>query len=93
MRPETKKFLEMADFIPGYGSSGLIADLTPMVLENRFYTTAQVAERYGVSKQTVRNWIDSGEMRVSLSMGDGGAVRISSADLAEFETNHAGKRS
>jgi excisionase family DNA binding protein len=93
MKAETVLLLKLADTMSGYSSNALIADLAPMVLENRFYTTAQVAERYGVSKQTVRNWIDSGEMRVSLSMGDGGAVRISSADLAEFETNHAGKRS
>jgi excisionase family DNA binding protein len=51
-------------------------------LQNKFLTVTEVAERIRVNQQTVRNWIDRGELpahRVGARR-----VRVTEKDLAEF---------
>lgn len=52
----------------------------------KYLTTKEVAERYGVTPQAVRQWIDSGELRAEKSLIRG-HWKISENALAEFEAN------
>lgn len=46
-----------------------------------FYTTAEVATKFKVSQQTVRNWIAEGQLKARQINN---FYRISHADLVEF---------
>lgn len=50
--------------------------------EQQFYTTAKVASIFGVTTETVRNWIASGRLpAVRIASGH---YRVRRADLIEF---------
>lgn len=49
----------------------------------KFYTTRQVAERYGVKETTVLAWIRTGKIGAN-KLGDR-IYRISESDLDQFE--------
>ena len=53
-------------------------------------TVAEVAERFKVNQQTVRNWIDRGEL-AGLRIGSR-RVRVRAGDLAEFIIQSAAAR-
>ena len=58
-----------------------------MKLTKEYYTTDEVAERYGVSELTVRRWIRDSWLS-ALDLGCGGRTgpyRISLDDLSDFE--------
>ena len=46
------------------------------------YTLDQIAEKEGVSRQTVRNWIDAGKLR---KIQVGGRVFVRASDYATFK--------
>ena len=56
-------------------------------LRKRWYTPAEVAERVGVSRQTVVKWIERGELDAELTPG--GHHRI---PASAFTTRHRGDR-
>lgn len=89
MRSETTAFLIMADSITGYGRNQLLADLEPLITAKKFYTTQELAERYEVTIQTIKNWAKDKKLVPTLKVGDG-CVRYSAADLAEFEKKFPG---
>lgn len=53
----------------------------------KMYTAAQVAERYGVSKRTVWEWIRLGKLR-AVTVG-GRCYRVPADALADFERTAA----
>lgn len=53
----------------------------------KMYTAAQVAERYGVSKRTVWEWIRLGKLR-AFTVG-GRCYRVPTDALADFERTAA----
>lgn len=89
MRSESTALLIMADSIPGYGRDQLLADLEPLIASKKFYTTQELAERYEVTIQTIKNWAKDKKLVPTLKVGDG-CVRYSAADLAEFEKKFPG---
>lgn len=50
-----------------------------------YYSIRQVADRYGVHRNTVGNWLRSGAL-VSVKLGT--TVRISETALADFEAGN-----
>lgn len=91
MRSETTAFLLMADSITGYGREQLLSDLEPLFRAGKFYTVDELSERYGVSKQTIRNWASDKKLVPDLRVGDG-CVRYSAKVVAEFEINFRGDK-
>jgi hypothetical protein len=89
MRSESTALLIMADSIPGYSRDQLLADLEPLIASKKFYTTQELAERYEVTIQTIKNWTKDKKLVPTLKVGDG-CVRYSAADLAEFEKKFPG---
>lgn len=89
MRSETTAILNMADAIPGYSRNQLLADLEPLINQQRFYSTKELTERYGVTVQTLKNWEKDGKLVPDLRVGDG-CVRYSATLLAEFENKNRG---
>lgn len=89
MRSETTAILNMADAIPGYSRNQLLADLEPLINQQRFYSTKELTERYGVTVQTLKNWEKDGKLVPDLRVGDG-CVRYSATLLAEFEDKNRG---
>mgnify|MGYP000907870946 CR=1 FL=1 len=57
------------------------------VFMEKMYTAAQVAERYGVSKRTVWEWIRLGKLR-AVTVG-GRCYRVPADALADFERTAA----
>lgn len=58
----------------------------------RAYTVAEVAELYGVHRQTVYGWLERGDL-VGMKTGVGrGSWRVSVAALDEFEKSHTRSR-
>lgn len=51
-------------------------------MEDKMYTVQEVAQQLRVSERTVRNWVESGELRV-FRIGKRG-YRISETDLLAF---------
>lgn len=84
MRSETAAFLIMADSIPGYSREILLAEVEPLIAAKKFYTVKELAERYEVTIQTIKNWASDKKLIPTLKVGDG-CIRYSAADLAEFE--------
>ena len=91
MRAETIAILNMADAMENYGREQLLADLEKLVLDKKFYTCEELAARYGVTIQTLKNWETAGILQPDLRVGKG-CVRYSSGAIAEFENNYPGKR-
>lgn len=88
MQSETNIILSLADALPGYGRDRMLEDLEPLIRAKKFFTVQEVAERYGVTVQTVKNWAKE-KLVPSLRVGEG-CVRYSAADLAEFENKYRG---
>lgn len=55
-----------------------------------FLTERQVAARYGVHQNTVRNWVASGRIVQPLTLSPG-CVRWRLADIEEWENDKAAK--
>ena len=53
-------------------------------LDEPFFTVNEVAERFKVTRYTVRNWIKDGYMR-AMRFGGRGGYRISRDELRRFE--------
>ena len=91
MRHETVTILAMADAFKDYGRESLIADVEELISAKRFFTSAELAERYAVTGQTIANWEKDNILCPDLRVGKG-CVRYSARVVAEFEKNHPGKR-
>jgi DNA-binding XRE family transcriptional regulator len=91
MRTETIALLNMADSIIGYGRDVFIADIKSLYPAKDFFTADELAERYGVSRQTIQNWEADGRLVPDLRIGKG-CVRYSAAVVAAFEKKSAGQR-
>ena len=91
MRQETVAILAMADAVEGYGRETLFADIELLIAEKKFFTSAELAERYAVTGQTIANWEKDNILCPDLRVGKG-CVRYSAKVVAEFEKNHPGKR-
>jgi hypothetical protein len=89
MRSETTAILNLADSIPGYSHDQLLFDLEPLISAKKFYSAEELAVRYGVTEQTIRNWAKDHKLVPDLAVGKG-CVRYSAAVLAEFEKNYRG---
>lgn len=90
MRAETLALLNMADAIPGYGREALLQDVELLIAQKKYFTIDELATRYGVTTQTLRNWEKDEILIPDLRVGKG-CVRYSAAAVAEFEKNHPGK--
>lgn len=90
MRSETTALLALADAIPNYGREALLQDVEPLISAKRFYTTADLTIRYGVTVQTLINWANAGDLVPDLKVGKG-IVRYSAAAVAAFEKKHPGR--
>jgi DNA-binding XRE family transcriptional regulator len=83
--------LAILNFVDAMGCrSAFLRDIEPLVNENKFYSAEELAERYGVSEQTIRNWARDGKLEPDLKVG-AGCLRYSSAVIADFEAKHRGK--
>lgn len=91
MRSETDAFLKLADTIEGYGRETLLKDVEFLVSPKKYYSTDELAVRYGVTIQTLKNWEKDQLLVPDLRVGKG-CVRYSSAVIEKFEKNHPGKR-
>ena len=90
MRAETEALLNMADAITGYSREVLLQDVEKLIMRKKFWTCEELAERYVVSIQTLKNWEKEGKLVPDLRV-TGGCVRYSAFVIAEFEKNHPGK--
>jgi len=60
------------------------------VIDDRWFTVAEIAERLKVEDQTVRRWLKSGEL-VGSNFGGRTGWRIREADVNAFLEQRAGK--
>jgi predicted site-specific integrase-resolvase len=60
-----------------------------MYMEEKFYFTGEVAHICKVNPQTVRNWIKTGKLQVSMFIG--GKTVIAESALAEFNQKRTNK--
>lgn len=90
MRSETVAILALVDAMPNFSRADFLHDLEPLVNAGRFYTAEELAERYAVSEQTIRNWARDKKLEPTIKVGQG-CLRYSAAELAEFEKNNPGK--
>ena len=90
MRSETVGFLVMADSITGFSREQLLADLEPLIMQKKYFSTEELSARYGVTIQTLKNWENDGKLVPDLRVGKG-CVRYSAAAVADFERKHPGK--
>jgi excisionase family DNA binding protein len=56
-----------------------------LVVEERYYTPAEIAERLKVTPRTVYRWLESGELRAIRFTRE---YRISEADVEDFISRH-----
>ena len=78
-RSEARKtLLRLRDELAAHGRDREVAALGDLIAEDeavflklrkRYYTPAEVAERVGVSRQTVVKWIERGELDADLTPG------------------------
>jgi hypothetical protein len=87
MNAETVAILNLVDAMGC--RSAFLRDIEPLISEVKFYTAEDVAARYSVTEQTVRNWAREKKLVPTIKVG-GGCLRYSSSDLAEFEKKHPG---
>lgn len=90
MRGETVALLNMADAIPGYSREALLQDVELLIAQKKYFTTDELAVRYGVTVQTLKNWEKDRKLVPDFRVG-GGCVRYSAAVIADFENNHPGR--
>ena len=90
MRAETALFLQLADTIENYGRETLLKDVELLIAQKKYYTCDELAVRYGVTIQTLKNWENDGRLVPDLRVGKG-CVRYSAAVISEFERKHPGK--
>lgn len=90
MRPETVAILALADAWDGFGREALLKDVELLIAQKKYYTCDELAVRYGVTIQTLKNWEADGKLVPDLRVGKG-CVRYSAAAIAEFEKKHPGK--
>ena len=73
-----KTLLRLRDELAAHGREREVAALAELIAEDeavflklrkRYYTPAEVAERVGVSRQTVVKWIERGELDADLTPG------------------------
>ncbi len=65
--------------------------MTAGIAREEWLTVPQVAERLGVSEETVRRWIRAGELPVLDLGGPKAGYRIREADLEEFLQGRYGR--
>lgn len=89
MRPESVAILALADAIPNYSREHLLQDVEKLIASKRYYTCEDLAIRYDVTVQTIKNWHRDGRLVPDLRVGTG-TVRYSAAAVAGFEctSNH-----
>ena len=80
----TVKLLDIADMLFPRGRDEFLDDVMPVLKDRHFYTTEELAERYRVTPNTIKNWRAQGKLVPSLKI-PGGSVRYSPADLHNFE--------
>ena len=88
MKSETLAILNVLDAL-GISRKDFFEDLRPLIVEEKFYTAEDLAVRYAVSEQTIRNWAREKKLVPSIKVGVG-CLRYSASDLAEFEKNNPG---
>lgn len=69
--------------MPGLHFTPPTHDPTTAHLEERWYSTADVASILGITRNTVKLWINKGELNALLLPGAAG-YRINASDLASF---------
>ena len=74
----------------GYDRDALMQDLEELISKKKYYTCDELAVRYGVTIQTLKNWENDGRLVPDLRVGKG-CVRYSAAVISEFERKHPGK--
>ena len=90
MRAETLAILNMADAIPGYGKEELLKDLQFILPEKQYYSCEELAKRYGITIQTLKNWAKDKLLVPDFKVGSG-CVRYSAAIVAAFEKQNPEK--
>jgi len=75
---------QIADSLPGYGRDALIMDIKPFVREKVYFTQKEIAARYKVTLDCVKQWCRGKKLCGSLKV-PGGTVRYTLADLDRFE--------
>lgn len=90
MRAETIALLAVADSIQNFGREQFLKDLEPLIAQKRYYTCEDLAVRYGVSIQTLKNWEGDLKLVPDLRVGKG-CVRYSAFVVEDFEKKHPGK--
>lgn len=86
MHTATTAILTMIDGIgyPGYNRETLLHDLEGMISVQRFFSTEEVAARYGVSPKTIEVWRKNKTLEPDLRLGQN-LVRYSLKALVDFE--------
>jgi transcriptional regulator with XRE-family HTH domain len=90
MKSETVAILNLIDAMPNFSRAEFLADISNLVQPIKFWSAEELAERYGVTEQTIRNWERDKKLVPSLVVG-AKCVRYSASDLAEFENKYPGK--
>lgn len=75
---------QIADSLPGYGRDALIMDIKPFVREKMYFTQKEIAARYKVTLDCVKQWCRAKKLQGTLKV-PGGTVRYTLADLERFE--------
>ena len=90
MRSETVAILGMIDALPNFSRAEFFADIEHLVTPSKFYTQKEVAERYGVTVQTLINWEKQGRLSPDMRAG-AGFIRYSETCLNNFEKQAGNK--
>lgn len=75
---------QIADSLPGYGRDALIMDVKPFVREKLYFSQKEIAARYKVTLDCVKQWCKAKKLQHSLKI-PGGTIRYTLADLDRFE--------
>ena len=84
MKVETLAILNMVDlFFPG-GRDEFLKEIVPLIADEKFYTTGELADKLRVSVPTIKNWRKEGKITPTLKI-PGGSVRYTLADFERFK--------
>lgn len=75
---------QIADTMPGYGKEMLLSEVKPFVREKIYFKQQEIADRFKVTLDCVKQWCKAKKLQHSLKV-PGGTIRYTLADVEQFE--------